>query len=207
MEPTWWFDNKRSEDRSPGAASVERRSGQFVDLVPIGREDLGFLYDLAVSEETGWNWRFSGTVPRPEDFERDLWAGVHAQFVVVERKSKLKIGHVMAYGADPRRGYCYIAGAIVPNYHLHPAAIEALWRFTIYLFMTWPFRKLYFEMPEYNLPSIRGGLGQYFMEEGCLKDHVYVNGHFWDWYFLAIYRDQFLNLPELRRRIDLPPDC
>jgi RimJ/RimL family protein N-acetyltransferase len=67
-----------------------------------------------------------------------------------------------------------------------------------YVFACWPFRKLYLELPEYNVPQVRSGIGTYFRLEGRLRAHSYLTGRYSDELILALYRDDW---SDKRRRL------
>ncbi len=60
--------------------------------------------------------------------------------------------------------------------------------FLEYVFRGWSFRKLYFELPEFNLAQFSRGVNRLFVEEGRLREHLYYDGRFWDKVILALYR-------------------
>lgn len=62
--------------------------------------------------------------------------------------------------------------------------------FIEYLFRIWPFRKLYAEIPEYNLDSLRSMLTVW-TQQGRLTEHDYLNGRYWDRYILSLTRSEW----------------
>ena len=60
-----------------------------------------------------------------------------------------------------------------------------------HLFSTWPFRKLYFEIPAFNLPAFRAGLDAYLHVEARFRDHTFTNGRYWDSYVAALSREDW----------------
>jgi hypothetical protein len=57
------------------------------------------------------------------------------------------------------------------------------------VFTTWNLRKLYMEVPEFNMNPLWSGAGSFFRQEACFREHDYYAGQFWDKYVLAVYRD------------------
>ena len=179
------------------------RTGRWVSLVPIAPQYMEFLYQLATNEENGHRWLLAGTVPPAELFQQNLWKGVLTQFVVVVRSSSAPIGVVVAYNAELNHGFGYLGADFAPNVQGIGIAIEAVELFVDYVFATYNLRKLYLEVPEYNLGSMAYGVGGILNEEGVLRGHTYYRGRYWDRHLLALYRDEFLSsrqTPQARRR-------
>jgi RimJ/RimL family protein N-acetyltransferase len=149
-----------------------------------------FLYQLAIDESVGVRWRFNGLVPRRETFEQSLWSGVLTQFIVAERQTGACLGTVTAYNADLNHGYAYVAAAMIADATGSGVGIEAVDLFLGYLFACYRLRKLYFEVPEYNLAQFASAL-TWFRDEGTLVDHTYFDGRLWDRKILALYRQDY----------------
>lgn len=169
---------------------MPRLSGRRVRLRAIEPNDFEYLYRLATSEKVGLRWRLRGTTPNPDDFIRTLWDGVFAQFLV-EQRDGAPAGHVMCYGAHPRDGVASIGMVADPALLGTGMVLEAMFLFVSYLFDVGGFRKLYAEVPEYNLDQFGSGAGRYFHEEGRLRDHEWYMDRYWDVLHLAIYRDEW----------------
>lgn len=170
-------------------------------MVPVAPGLIEFLYQLSIDEEVGYQWRFAGSVPSREAFQQELWNGVLSQFVVLALRDKSPIGSVVAYAANLPMGFVYVGGAMAPGITGTGMGIEAFDTFFNYLFVTYPLRKIYMEVPEYNLPAFASGIGGLFKHEGCLKQHTFYAGRFWDRHTLAIYRSDYDALPRSRKRM------
>jgi RimJ/RimL family protein N-acetyltransferase len=175
----------------PKEHSIPTRAGRWTALVPIEPPLLDFLYSLAVDPASGYRWRFAGTVPSRSQFEASLWPGVLSQFVVIGRPTGTPIGHVVAYDADLRNRHVKFGQIMTIDRQATGQGIEAGLLFCDYLFKTWDFRKLYFEVPEYNLEWIVNKVGPLFKEEGRLKQHLYFSRRNWDSVILALYPNDF----------------
>jgi RimJ/RimL family protein N-acetyltransferase/acyl carrier protein len=163
-------------------------AADFAFHVPVA-EDIPYLYWLATSEGSGWRWRYRGRVPTPDAFNEGLWTGVLTQFVVRRRRSHERVGQVVVYDADHESGFAFLAAVFNPRLVGSgvPAGVSAA--FVRYAFDQWAFRKLYLEVPEFNLPLIASGVGGALREEGRLRRHDFSGGRYWDRHILAIYRD------------------
>ncbi|WP_194837259.1 GNAT family N-acetyltransferase [Nocardia sp. XZ_19_369] len=152
--------------------------------------DTEYLYALAVRPENCFRWRYRGAPPAPERFVEELWAQVLTQYVVRRIDDDQPAGHVVAYSADRHGSHAYLGAVFEPAYAGTGLAAEAITLFVRYLFRTFPFRKLYLEVPGFNWPQLSSGEGRYFQVEGRLRGHVYYAGRYWDQYLCAIYADR-----------------
>lgn len=58
-----------------------------------------------------------------------------------------------------------------------------------HLFRGWPFRKLYFECPEYNLEQFASAVPKILTEEARFREYVYYNERYWDLLMLSLTRE------------------
>ena len=196
------LDEPRVSDAGSNALAPQapQMSGRFVQLRPITPADYGPLYKIAISEEVNLRWRFRGIVPSFEAFSNAFRpADVTAQFAITTRQNDEAQGLVVAYNTDPRDTHTYVGTFVSPKLAGTGLGVEATSLFATYLFMTWPFRKVYFEVIEYNLSSFKMALHDLFRVEGHLVDHLYYRGQFWDMLVLALYREDALHFSEARR--------
>ena len=173
-------------------------AGTWYELLPVMPEHEGFLFGLATDPTTGWRWRFRGSMPSIESFRSQLWNGILAQFVVADKRTAELVGHVIAYNADFHAGFAYMGIVASEAASGRGAVLEAGSVFINYLFHTFNFYKLYFEVPEFNLPQFGGGLGRIAKEEGRLRGHSFYGGYHWDEIIFALYRDDAMQLASTR---------
>ena len=176
------------------------RSGRWVELVPVLPVHLDFLYRLATDDRVGPRWRFGGMVPGIESFQQGLTSAVLVHFIVQAKSENVLLGHVVAYGADLNSGYTYIGGVMDDQALGTGIAIEAFEVFTDYLFGTYSIRKIYMDIPEYNLPQFWHGYRDVLKTEGRLLNHTYYDGQYWDRITAAVYRDEYLSDARIARR-------
>jgi RimJ/RimL family protein N-acetyltransferase len=163
-----------------------------VSIVPfIARRHLEFLYSLAVDSATGYRWRYRGEMITPEKFQAEVNQHVLVQCVVTADDSGRPIGHVVAYQENLRSGHAYVGAAFTPDLVGDGLGAVAVRMFVRYLFQIYPLRKVYLEVPEFNIDLMRSGLGQYLRPEGILQGHDYYAGRYWDRHILAIYPEVF----------------
>jgi hypothetical protein len=163
------------------------------------------LRQAELSSNLLFRWRHHGMTPSPEEFPRKLWSGVLAQFLVIDRGSNRVLGVYAAFNADLANGFASIAGAKFDSGDHSTRFMEAGVLFMEMLFAGWPFRKLYMEVPGYNISQVASGIGEIFVEEGRYKDHFYLNGKYWDHHLLALYRAAWSDAsPALMRFVNQP---
>lgn len=160
-------------------------------LRAVGPDDYPFLFELLTTDDVAANWRRSGGALPPEDLSHDIWAGVHAQQLIVERSSARPIGLISALNADLANGHVSISMAVVERFRRTGAAVEASEAFIGFLFSRWAFRKIYAWVPEFNMSTISDVERPGFVVEGRLKEHVYRDGKHWDMLILALDRERW----------------
>src|ERR1700687_2834914 len=174
-------------DREPRPAPL---TGRWTQLVPLSNTSMRYLYTLAVERPLAFAWRFGPGTPNPAAFEAAL-RSVLSLFVVHERRGRRPVGVVMAHHANVAQGFAYISGGIARDLDRTGLGVEPLRLFVNYLFTTFPFRKLYLELPESEALSLASGIGHggLFRLEGRLTAHTYYAGRYQDLVILAIYRE------------------
>ena len=174
---------------SPGDPLAPVLAGHGLQLDPVVPDDTGFLFMLAAAPETSFRWRYRGAPPPLERFTEAMWSQVLVQFVARRTENGESVGQVVAYGADPIARYAYVGAVFIPPLTGSGLAAHAVALFVRYLFHTFPFVKLYLEVPGYNWPQLSSGEGTLFTVEGVLRDHYQYAGQVWHQYLCAIYRD------------------
>jgi RimJ/RimL family protein N-acetyltransferase len=163
--------------------------GRHVHLRIVTPADYQMLQIAETGAELGPRWRYRGSTPGPEEWVASLWSSVLAQFLVVENRSGEPLGIVSAYKGNFRDRFAYIAAARFGTEARAPLMMLGLALFIRYVFTTWDLRKLYLEVPEFNLSQFSSVIDKYATVEGRLRDHLFSGGHWWDEVVLAIYRD------------------
>ncbi|MHB8262195.1 MAG: GNAT family N-acetyltransferase [Acidimicrobiales bacterium] len=169
-----------------------------VRLRPPSPVDLPALYGIAISDEVFWRWRYGGAIPTYDAFCSSFAAGVLTQFIVCTPSGRDILGLVVAYNADIANSTGYVAVMMRPSMLRTGIGAEAMFLFLVYLFKTWDFHKLYFEVLEFNVEQFASGIGKYFHEEGCYRDHHYYDGKRWNQHVFGLYRDEFLSHPTVK---------
>jgi RimJ/RimL family protein N-acetyltransferase len=178
-------------DASPGhdELAVPSLRARHVYLRPLTARDYPYLQMVEAGTELTFRWRLRGATPSPEQWAKMIWNQVLAQFMVVGRSGDKPIGLVSVYRANFQDRYAYLSATRFEPNRPSPLMMLGVFLFLKYVFTSWDFRKLYMELPEFNMPQFASGLGRYFEVEGRLRDHFYFDGRYWDQLTLATYRD------------------
>lgn len=173
----------------PGPISL---AGSRICLAPVRPDDHQFLHWLANAEQIAYRWRYRSATPPFEVFVQHLNADVLAQFVVRDRQTNDRLGHVVAYAADLRNRTTFVANTVTPDVIGRQVGGEAQNVFLDFLFAAWDFRKIYVELPEFTFDRFEsivqdGG----FEVEGRLRAHTYYKGRYWDQIILAVTNESW----------------
>ena len=165
--------------------------GRRVRLRPVEPEDHAFIRQLETAPLALQNYRQRAVLTPPEQYVAGLWSGVLVQFVVdrLDAERAAPIGLVVAYGADLRNGHCALAVVVHQEFWGLGWHLEAVEMLIDYLFVNFPFRKLYAEVLEPNLARFGVLAGGLFTVEGRLREHEFADGRWVDHVSLALYRD------------------
>ena len=195
---------------------VERPRGSYATaaatLRPVSEHDVELAYHASLGVRSAHRWRFRGQTPSPEQFRREFFSpATFVQFSVVAatRPDGPTVGVVSAYNANLSDGVAYVAFQRFDESYAEPVSggrpttkglmVEGLLVFFQYLFDHFTFRKIYVEVPEYNLSLFEQGAGQIFEKEGELADHLYFGDRYWSQLIFALYRETWDEVAEAFR--------
>jgi RimJ/RimL family protein N-acetyltransferase len=165
-----------------------------VGLRPLRPGDYQQLYEACLDPTTSFRYRFGGRTPSFDEFRTTLYAGVTAQFAVCDVRDGRLIGLVSAYNEVRDLGHCYLAFqrcGQAAGVSSEREMVDGMCLFVRYLFVTFPLRKLYIEVPEYNEYLIGGMTSSFLRAEGRMAAHYWHAGRYWDNLLLALYREDF----------------
>lgn len=170
--------------------------GRSVVLRAVRPEDYGSLYALATDDRIGPTWRLRGATPDPDRFVSLLWAGVEAQFSVLARGTEQVRGLVSLYNVNHGDQYGHLAIMMDTDYRARGESFEAICLLLRYAFRSFNLRKVYADVPEFNVDTIGKHLDRYAHEEARLRSHSFYDGRYWDQVTMAIYRDDWAAIEE-----------
>lgn len=178
--------------------------GRHVYLRPMTPQDYGFVRMMDLSEQLGVRWRFRGATPSAEQWVQ-AGGSVLAQFLVIRAADQAPLGMTTAYQQSFQDQHAYLAVATFDPARRSPLMVFGASLFIEYVFTCWNFRKLYLELPEFNVSQVASGVGTLLVEEARLREHLYYNGRFWDKVILALYRRTWEELSGRTLSAALPP--
>jgi len=159
--------------------------GRRVQIRPMDVSDLDWLYGISSAPGVGERWRLGGASLSPDaftQFVQDSWVNF-----IIERRSPIeRIGMAQVFGADPVNGIAHVSLIFAPEAQRLGWPLEGLLLAVRYAFAEGGFRKLYFEVPGFNLDAVGAGAGRLTVEEARLKDHVYYDGEYHDLHVFAL---------------------
>ncbi|HTU16030.1 MAG TPA: GNAT family protein [Solirubrobacterales bacterium] len=166
-------------------------ANEVVWLRPIQPEDYPFLRAAELGGDIGSRWRFRGSTPGPEQWSQSTWASSLAQFIVMSANQNQAIGLVSLYDPNFQDGFASVAVAKFSPVDTSLRIMSATLLFLDYAFTNWRFRKLYFDVPEFNLAQFSAALRSHLSTEARLKDHMFAAGRYWDRFTLSLFREQW----------------
>lgn len=169
-----------------------------VQLAPLDPSHYSGLYEAALLPQSAHRWRWRGRTPSPEEFQATLYAGVTSQFVVLGQDRRL-VGLVVGYDEDPSRFHCHIGFLRAPSADAGSpgALVEGIALFIAYLFDTFPYERLFADLPEYNLPLLAGTAGSLLRREGTMRRFYWHGGRHWDRILFSLAREDWAPFEEV----------
>lgn len=180
-----------------GSPAPGRAGGRRSILRPIAAADHDWLYQLLVVS-AGARWKFRGRTPNPSEFQAELWAGVHAQFVVCDVQ-RVPIGLVGLYNSNLVAGHTRLFAVAAPGRGIEVTA--ALGELGTWAFEEFELNKVWIEATEFNLDQF-AGISRFATVEGRLCNHEYWRGRFWDLVLMSISAEVWST--EIRPRLERP---
>jgi len=168
------------------------RVGRRARLDPIEPHEYDLIARMEALPPTDILYRNMAMTPSPGAFVESLWHGVSVQFAIRPAAGGDLVGLVACYNSDFRHGHATIAAHIFDDFRGRGWPIEGVVLFVNYLFFGFSYRKLYADVIDLNLPTLRGEAGRLVREEGRLVDHYFVAGEHRDRVTLAIHRTDWV---------------
>ena len=136
---------------------------------------------------------------RPADLGRCLLSSISRFPAAGDQAQGGPVGLFVSYNWDPLNGLITIGAARFSDGIAAIAVfVEGFGVFVDLLFSMLPVRKIYMEVPTFNLGSLGSALGAIFTEEARLTEHHYYDGQYWDRVILSLSRSTWsaLRAPE-----------
>jgi RimJ/RimL family protein N-acetyltransferase len=149
---------------------------------------------LELQPQLALSWRHHGAHPDPVSYQASLWDGVQCSFLVVGPPDREPLGLVTFYEPDLTNGHCKVAATRL-DLRTRWSGVHTLTGVCLgidYVFEAWPVRKLYFEVPEFNVPQFASAGRRLLVLEGRLVQHVWRAGRYHDLLIYSLTRDRRL---------------
>lgn len=133
-----------------------------------------------------------------EDIKKKMNYTYHQFKIIINTRKQIPVGFIYSYDYNLKDNYLYIAICIEEKERNGVVGAEAGMIFLNYLFKSYPIRKVYCTVYEYNRMSMSFLKNAGFKTEGILKEHKYFDGKYYDMNVLTFYRE---DLPDLTERL------
>jgi RimJ/RimL family protein N-acetyltransferase len=175
--------------RAP-APTTEAGTSTRVRLRPLLDDDLLPIYLASFDPATASAWRYRGRTLPIDEFVATLADGVRVQYVVELRATGSAVGLVSAYDHNQAGLHCKVAFLRIGDRQAGDAGatFEGMLLFITHLFASFPYRKVFAEVPSYNMGLFEPGFAQ---EEGILRDYLFHQGRPADLHIVSFRRDQW----------------
>lgn len=154
--------------------------------------DLDFLYQIMTAPD---QYLFSTMTPLNSKDDFANWFLPRLQndfhdFRVIMLQDKL-IGVVYNYDFSLTNGHCKICTDVLEQYRNSGTGGVATILYMNYLFQSYPLRKIYSTVYEYNRQSLLSNARSGFVEEGVITRYKYHDGKYSDIHYFSISRESF----------------
>lgn len=182
----------RSTEEGGSAESPRRRRCELRAVLP---EQFGLVYAALVDPRVAHRWRLRGTALRPSDLEATLFAGTLTHYFVSPSGTAEPEGYLALYAAQLRDGFAYFGFQ-----RLRPGSLGAMYEgaflFMDHCFATFDLRKIYVEVPGYNLSQFQSLIEEVFVVDAVIEGREYFDGKHWPLTIAHLSRDRWLDMRE-----------
>ena len=179
-----------------------------IALRQVTEDDMPFLFRLFADPERCHLWMCGRRVYDERGFHQ-AWSGcttdlMAAKFIV--ESGGRPVGLVFDYDRMLEDQYTKVTALLEEESTGHGGGVIATALLVGWLFQSFPFRKIYMDVYDYNRTVVRMLRKLGLAEEGLLKGNRFWNGTWWDLHMFALYReawpkvrDRLLRFPHARR--------
>jgi RimJ/RimL family protein N-acetyltransferase len=180
-----------------GVDPIVSITGRWISLRPISKDDVPTFFRWRADMLNHHLWSSQKRIPTLEEFaaEADHLFRQSTTFLVMSNRDDAPAGFVQAYNMNPAEGWGFFVTYVTPQYR-RGYGVEASIALLDYLFRSYPLRKVYADVYEFNQQSISPLLSGGFVEEGRFRQHIWFRDRYWDVIRLAMYRDGWYKFRE-----------
>lgn len=159
-------------------------------LAPVTPDLVEDLYAIAIDPAVSTRIRWRGSTPSLSEFAASMTDAVLAQFAILDTDEEVR-GAVVLSSASYHDQHAHFSAFTDENSRGSDIGFHASLLMLHYGFATWPFRKLYIEVPERNDQPHWKIAPDFMVKEGTLTQHYFYQGSFQDVFIYAFHRDAF----------------
>ena len=175
----------------PSQALPASFTGRWVSLRPVSRDDFITLFGWRVDAFDLQHLLSSKRIPTYEEFvsEQERLLSQSLTLIANDQEGGAPIGFVQAYNTNLEQGWSFMLCHFIEEFRPSPQAIEACAALIDLLFRRNSLRKIYMDMFEFRVDSLKALLEGAFEEEGRFGEHVWYEDRYWDLVRFAVYRE------------------
>jgi RimJ/RimL family protein N-acetyltransferase len=166
-----------------------------VKLVPFSPEHHAFLHDCYAEDPSIFQWLFPFGMPDREILAERVPQSVSHLLVIIEASHQTPIGIAYLYRWRPPDGVAFFSLSFRKDGKGADLGKEAATMFVEHIFSSLNMRKLFIKGCVWQLTTICDAMGSILEEEGCLRDHIYFDGHWHDQLILSVSRERLNAFP------------
>jgi len=182
--------------------------GRWVSLRPISRDDVPTLFKWHSDLSNLHLWSSDRRLYSAENFNSGYPNFVSGAIVVlISDSAGLPIGFIRAFDLNFSDGWLKLTVVVNDVANRRLEALEATALFIDYMFSSFPLRKIYSGVPEYDVDTLAFLERAGFVREGRDVDYIWHGDKFWDVVQLSLFRSAWDETrKELLRLADLAVD-
>ena len=142
-----------------------------------------------------------------EEFERELFHDFeidrHIQCIAFRKQDMLPVGTIYSYTYNKRDGHCFVTTYITPSFQNRWYGPEIFVGFLDYLLRTFCLFKVYVDVYDFNMLSLRILAKAGFEVEGEFRGHRFFNGHRCNLIRMAFFEKNRYLLERFLRTFDI----
>lgn len=171
-----------------------------IKLVPYEEKYFEYIYSCYQD----YNSRYLFTNEMIITSKKNIWEHLNKKIkyeyhefkIIISNTTNLPIGFIYGYNYNVYNGYLYTAIYIEEKLRDKVFGAEAGLTYFDYLFKSYPIRKVYCTVYDYNKKSMKFLKSAGFTTEGILKRHRYFDGKYHNMNIMALYRKDLYELLE-----------
>lgn len=176
---------------SPRAAPDNPTEVGVWRLRPLQRGEGVAIYPWIMDSRTAHRWTNRGLLVSADVFEHRLWEDSLVSLLVSRDSYDTPLAWISISGTDLHSGYCSAAVVVRPDLIRTGIGFKAALLLVRYAFSVYPFRRIYFESPEFSVKDFKSAIGRWLDIEGVLRGNLYYAGSYWDKYILTATRERW----------------